>query len=386
MKARLLVVGVAAFAAPWARAGTDPFSVVGVGDLPGGATVSQASAISRDGQVVVGYSYGSNPDGFGEAIRWTRASGIVGGMGALPGARIHSGADGVSGDGSVIVGFAEGSSGSNFASRWTAASGQTLLPGVTGFQSSGRALAVNADGNIAVGSVGGTSSTEQAVRWVGAVPSGLGDLPGGPIASRALAVSDDGMVVVGFGSPSSTVHRSFRWTQATGMVDLGLLPGTPTGASSACEAISGNGLICFGSQGVSGSDARAFRWDTANGLQAMSGPTGATATNIYGSSFNGDVLVGEARWQSLPENRPVIWINGEAFELSQYLAANGADMSGWLLDTATSVSSDGLTICGYGEHNGNVEGFVATIPAPSGLMLLLAAAVPMRRARVRVRN
>src|SRR5687767_11234917 len=67
---------------------------------------------------------------------------------------------------------------------------------------------------------------------------GLGDLPGGTFRSSASGVSADGSVVVGSsdvatvlipGRPpiSKTRAQAFRWTQASGMVGLGDLAGSP---------------------------------------------------------------------------------------------------------------------------------------------------------------
>jgi probable HAF family extracellular repeat protein len=53
---------------------------------------------------------------------------------------------------------------------------------------------------------------------------GLGDLPGGEIASTPAAVSADGSVVVG-DSYSTSGQEAFLWTLAGGISDLGDLPG-----------------------------------------------------------------------------------------------------------------------------------------------------------------
>ena len=57
---------------------------------------------------------------------------------------------------------------------------------------------------------------------------GLGDLPGGRVASFANAVSADGSVVVGHSSSAlalGSAYEAFRWTAADGMIGLGDLPG-----------------------------------------------------------------------------------------------------------------------------------------------------------------
>ena len=72
--------------------------MLGIGDLPGGAVYSSASAISADSSVIVGVSQSTLCL---EAFRW--ANGVMTGLGVLPGDDT-SGAGAVSGDGSVIVG------------------------------------------------------------------------------------------------------------------------------------------------------------------------------------------------------------------------------------------------------------------------------------------
>jgi probable HAF family extracellular repeat protein len=84
--------------------GCDPGAVgdpcrVGLGDLPGGAFSSAATAVSADGSVVVGKS---QSDLCGEAFRWE--DGVMTGLGTLPSEGYGSVAVGASSDGSVIVG------------------------------------------------------------------------------------------------------------------------------------------------------------------------------------------------------------------------------------------------------------------------------------------
>jgi probable HAF family extracellular repeat protein len=76
--------------------------MVALGDLPGGYFSSNASAVSADGEVVVGVSAVENGS---EAFRWAEATGIVG-LGYLVNEFRWSEATGVTADGSTVVGFA----------------------------------------------------------------------------------------------------------------------------------------------------------------------------------------------------------------------------------------------------------------------------------------
>jgi probable HAF family extracellular repeat protein len=73
---------------------------MGLGDLAGGDSVSEANGVSGDGLVVVGTSYNGVHD---EAFRWTLAEGMVG-LGDLPGGSVGSTGRAVSADGLVVVG------------------------------------------------------------------------------------------------------------------------------------------------------------------------------------------------------------------------------------------------------------------------------------------
>jgi len=61
----------------------------------------------------------------------------------------------------------------------------------------------------------------------------------------------------------------------------------------------------------------------------------------------------------------------------------GLDLTGWTsLVQAYSISSDGTAIVGFGFHNGNEEAFLAVIPEPATLALLvIGGLVVLRRHR-----
>ena len=177
-----------------------------LGDLPGGAVLTQGLGVSFDGQVVVGKSSsGSSGSARAEAFRWTHATGIVG-LGDLAGGPFDSVANATSDDGSVIVG--RGVDGlTTRATRWTPGTGTQSL---VGGQYS-EALGVSRDGAVVVG-----HQASVAFRWDGVFQS-LGVLPG-DTASRAYLVSADNTKITGV-----TIDNAgfFEWTAASGMVSLG---------------------------------------------------------------------------------------------------------------------------------------------------------------------
>jgi probable HAF family extracellular repeat protein len=248
------------------------------------------------------------------AYRWTVATGMVD-LGDLPG---QSGqpaiAYGISRDGTTIVGRSGITGSTNYdAFRWTAGTGMTDL----GFPLGpnfiiAEARAVNGDGSVVVGDSDSApvdcfpcfAVTPHPFRWTAAAGMvDLGNLPGSTNGGFATAVSDDGSIVMGDAydandTDSQTAHpRAFRWTAATGMVDLGDLPGvTPGSVGYAINGVSANGAIAVGT-GLS-----AIRWTQATGLQDLRtllvaagvDMTGITLQNAIAISSDGQFIVGTA--------------------------------------------------------------------------------------------
>jgi probable HAF family extracellular repeat protein len=172
---------------------TQETGIVDLGYLPGGF-VSQASDISSDGSVIVGFS-GSTLGK--QAFRWTSGSGMFG-LGDLPGGPFSSSAYAVSADGSVVVGASESSLGSE-AFRWTSGSGMVSLGGGTGSE----ALDCSADGSVVVGVVGEAFIWDavNGIRNLSDVlvnDCGL-DLTGWTLTA-AKGISADGFTIVGEGT------------------------------------------------------------------------------------------------------------------------------------------------------------------------------------------
>ena len=154
----------------------------------------------------------------------------------------------------------------------------------------------------------------------------------GAIASQARKVSTDGSVIVGSNyfppTNQSIIEEAVRWTE-NGVFSLGTLPGT---TDSRAFDVSADGSVIVG---------------RSTGLQGNMGVGGA----FYWTESTG--MLG----------------------LQDLLVSLGVDnLDGWTLSEARGVSADGLTIVGYGNHNGVDEAFVATIPEPSSIVLAVIAA------------
>lgn len=239
----------------WSAAG----GMQGLGGLGTTGFGGNAWGASADGAVIVGDNL--NVDGNLEATIWTHAGGLQG-LGFLgTGARSQSSA--VSWDGEVVVG--ESNNGTAVeAFRWTSTTGMQGLGFLVGGDSS-FAYGISGDGTVIVGKAGNGANSE-AFRWtdVGGM-QGLGFLPGND-ESYAYGASFDGSVVVGGGRAGGAGWEAFRWTNSGGMVSLGLLPG---GSESFAYVTSADGSVSVGFATNNTGNYEAVRWSTANGIQTI---------------------------------------------------------------------------------------------------------------------
>jgi len=293
------------------------------------------SRVSANGEMVVGSS-GSR------GFRWTRAGGLRD-LGAIPGGT-YSRAYGVSADGSVIVGMCGPSAPFNWevAFRWTEAGGMIPLGGLpAGNRSS--AIGVSADGSTVVGSNGEYLRVVRSFRWTAA--GGMVDLGTVPGLSVGLAtgVNADGSVVVGScGVIDWPTIAPFRWSASTGMQQLPMPEWAETGVAN---VISSNGSTIVGY--VYGHAVKhAVRW-TGNGLDDIGAAVPERYSEAMGASGDGSVVVGEMDGEA----RVVafMWTAELGMvDLNVYLPSQGVDLTGWSLELARDISSDGRTIIGRG--------------------------------------
>ncbi len=176
---------------------------VSLGRLPGDDQLFGRS-VSADGSVVCIDSFRA---GFGNrATRWTAQAGLTY-LGTL---NVQSYTSAVSADGNVIVGGSDGT-----AYRWTGGGGMLAIDGFS-------AMAVNADGSVVVGTtLVAPTSTFSAFRWTAGVSELIGGAAG-QFMRYGEGVSGDGHVVVGSSQPTQNApdgHAVF-WTRGSGVVDL----------------------------------------------------------------------------------------------------------------------------------------------------------------------
>lgn len=186
-----------------------------LGTLEGGIS-SNATAVSGDGKVVVGY------DGFlnGEGFRWTEAGGMQS-LGFLPGGETEKNVQPAAAnfDGSVVVGMAVTDDYKQNAFRWTEQTGMEALPSLDNKMNV--ASDISWDGTI----ISGFSQKgyyPQAVRWVNGEISSLGGLYEADMSlSWARGISGNGQVIVGETSNQNYGgNNGFRWTEDGGMLTV----------------------------------------------------------------------------------------------------------------------------------------------------------------------
>lgn len=179
---------------------------------------------------------------------------------------------------------------------------------------------------------------------------GLGDLPGGAVASRAFAVSGDGSTVVG-ASESASGLEAFRWTRAGGLVGLGDLPGGEF--RSIGQGVSRDGSVIVGT-GSTAAGNEAFRWTGAQGITSISGHSG-DATFLFANavSADGSVVVGGGTTGPFQGIQPVVWTATTGI-YSLGLAP------GTIVGSASAISADGSVVAGTASNSGQGAGTEGT--------------------------
>ncbi|MFG0329035.1 MAG: hypothetical protein ACF8PN_03965 [Phycisphaerales bacterium] len=348
----------------------------GLGDLPGGAFDSVATAVNYDGSVIVGSSQSArsvdNPPAPGsvreqpflgtEAFWWSAETGMIG-LGDLPGDEwFHSFASAVSDDGRIVVG-----------GSWSEDSMRGLIPGAEGFrfdaqtgemnplgvltngmQQHSPALGVSPDGSYIVGQVAYHDGWYQGYVWTdrtGIV--GVGNLGSIIHFGQLRDATDDGVFV---GSDHMTIAGGACQVPVSADRSRGLV--ARDGDCGTILAIAADGSVAVGAAGAT---RQAARW-TRDGVEFLPGPDGVTFERSQANAVSHDGRVA-AGWGSIGgRSVAVVWNEfGDAVLVDDLLAAasgtNGA--AGWSFGQALGVSGDGRVLVGYGVNPaGNREAWM----------------------------
>jgi uncharacterized membrane protein len=206
--------------------------------------------------------------------------------------------------------------------------------------------------------------TEQGIWMNGAITDPV------PLLGEAN-VSGNGKVFVGAlfapdpATPSKALTAAY-WTQATGIVTISEI-GSGSTSTVATDSSTDGSVIAGYRTDVSGRTA--FRWSATNGLQWL-GPG-----YVRGMSGDGSVIIGDN--------------GGTAFIWDPYYGRRDATLVFQSLGlgnfsylTVTGISSDGKYLVG-GTANGP---YLAQIPEPSSLLLLLIGVVALGAAYARTNS
>ncbi len=342
----------ASLTAAVAVAGTGP-SLTWLGNLNTSPGYAECHGVTNDG-VVAGWAGVLNPH---HAFRWTAAGGMedLPTLGGSPGAE----AWGLSGDGQVVVGISFiGITGR--AVRWVNGAIEDLgdLGGGRGW-----AYGANVDGSVVVGaSVWGGDGRNRAFRWTAATGMvNLGTLPGG-IRSVARACSADGNVVVGWSGTSDAHHHAFRWENGV----MTSISNPAVFFDTEALGVSGDGQVVVGAWGPSLlTPAKPFRWTAETGMVNLGTFPGGTWGEAWGANHDGSMVVG---WSEVAAGqwRAFVWTQTDGMQDLNVLFADLLT-DGSILWDAMAISPDGRYIAGHGiRPNGDHEAYLLDTTGSGG--------------------
>ena len=356
------------------------YSVTDLGDYPGGADHSQATAINATGQVIGVGQNASRNRAFLTAQNTDGTIALIdlGALSRLPSTFAHSINDrgqvvGASSDGDKSRSFLWNPSGPNSASGLMM---ELEIPGAE--RNHNRATAINARGQIVGYSVG------MAYLWSPASTNGttgttidLGGLPGGLDSTLALGINDFGQVVGT--SDTNLGSHAFLWTPTTpngtsgSMIDLGTLPGA-TGDSQAIAINAAGAAVGYSVTANGGQHAVLWGQDGTGGntlldLGRLEGGNDLSAA--YGINATNEV-VGYSN--SAGSDHAFYWSNTTGMvDLNSRTNSTG---TAWVLRFAQAINDRGQ-IAGFGEYDPDGPGGVP--PATHAFRLEpIAQAAPVR--------
>lgn len=345
-----------------------PYSIIDLGDLPGGEDYSAGVAINSLGEVT---GHSSSETGIRKrAFVWNRASGMRP-LGDLAAMRSSIGY-GINDAGAVVGDRTDMFAGRQQAFIWTNAGGMRDLDDVPGDFDGSQAVGVNNSGQ-AVGLVNGTLPNNlgfsRAVLWMAdGTPMDLGDLPGGTDSSSAQAINDNGQVA-GYSSSTGGLE-AFIWTSGTGMQPLGDLPGSFK--YSRPFAINAAGHVVGESDAARGRVA--FLWSPAGGMVDLGNFPGIQHISAASDINSSGQVIGSA---SIPgARRAFLWTaDGGMQDLTTLLDASGA---GWNLESAGEINDAGQ-IVGTGRNPaGMTHAYLLTpVPEPATIALMVCGCLAL---------
>jgi len=347
-------------------------SFIGLGQVEN-STHNRALELSNDGSTVLGRGVNLSTS-TAHIYRWNLSLGAStiwsGSTASAPQFQPQS----LSAVGSIVAGGCTNAGPAAVGYYWSELSGFTNVAGPAP-NSTGCVAAVSGDGGTFVGRANTGAYKVSAGQPIQSL-AGIAQFT----TTDALHSSFDGSVIVGTAARPGE-SRAIRWTPQGSH----LLPTLPNSVATIPRDVSADGQIVVGYSSNSAGARTPFVWDPISGMQTLpdfnSGVT--TPTDV---SANGLFIVGDT---SLPfiGNQAVAWLDRQnAVNLNDFLSS--VLPAGWNLTEASGISDDGRVIVGSGIHNGVLEPWIATIPEPATLTLVVLAAIALtgRRSFIRRRS
>ena len=200
--------------------------------------------------------------------------------------------------GKVVVGAGE-ANGWPRAFRWTPSTGLVALPSLPG---STQSVASDVDGNLIAGYAGTSLQGYRPLVW--RTNGTLIDPIGAPLELCGFTICGDGIstavrdgLVVGYTKVGEESSHAFAWSEAGGLTDLGVVPGSTESFAMDTD----DGRVVGQLSGFL--TTRAFIWTAATGMKAITPDTvSAVATSIKNNRVVGWYASGDTNGQ-----RPFLW-------------------------------------------------------------------------------
>jgi uncharacterized membrane protein len=212
----------------------------------------------------------------------------------------------------------------------------------------------------------------EAFRWTsGGGIQRLGFLPGGNgqyYYSIGYAVSGDGSKIIGVDNSTSASYSPVKWDNNGNIVKM------PSSGQTWAYGISADASVTVGSSYY----GKAAIWTNGGPMEILGGMSGTQYVSAYDASGDGSIVVG-GKWDEAygsGDGGAFMWDRQHGMRsMKDVLTGYGLDSTGWTLTAARGISSDGLTIVGYGINpQGLTEGWIVTIPEPTSVAIMILGA------------
>jgi WD40 repeat protein len=334
-----------------------------LGLIPNGFSNSSAIDVNTDGSVVTGF--------FEDFKRKRKPFRSEQGTGMHELAAGQGFVTGLVDEGGLPFGVAL-QSGLYRATIWHSPSIPTYLPLPSERPELSHCEAASADGSVLVGWLKDSSNGHRALRWT-AEGVELLDPYTVKAQTMATAISSSGKIIVGMEWTGSELNDRDARIQPVRWNSFGVqrLPMFDQNYNWFVKDISSDGSVLSGMRWPVGAlgpwrdqnGTMCFRWE--NGMITLLGDLPGGDTISYGptSSADGRIVVGTSHISE--RNTAFVWDAAHGMRsLESVLRRYGVDVEDWWLETATSISGDGLAIVGWGIHkkSGRREAWLARLP------------------------